>query len=154
MLGFILGQDCNVVLYSHCFTFTGRILGGGGFTKGAPKRERERREKRKKKRKEKEERKEGDKKGKIGKSTCRGRHSRVGCSPSLFFVEIGHQSLCGRLRQKECTKSRELASKIDFFFSPSDTPCNHLTGAEVLLVLNLGAPSYKTKPGSAPAIQA
>lgn len=41
---------------------------------------------------------------------------RCGGAPShLFFVEIGHLSLWGRPRKKECTKSCRLFSKITFF---------------------------------------
>ena len=66
---------------------------------------------------------------------------RGGMRPFLFFVEIGRLSLCGRLRQRECTELRELASKIEFVLQfcrgTSDTPCTHPTSAEVLLVPTL-----------------
>ena len=53
------------------------------------------------------------------------------CVPPQFFAEIGHLTLCGRPRQKECTKSCKFMLKISIFLrfwggtSPSDTPCPH-----------------------------
>ena len=51
--------------------------------------------------------------------------------PLYFFAEIGPLTLCGRPRQKECTKSCKLTSKITIF-------------------LRFWAPPLLKNPGSAP----
>ena len=63
------------------------------------------------------------------------------------FLKIGRLSLYRRLRQKKCTKSCELTSKIIFLLTsegahPPQTPPVPIEAA-FLLVLNLGAPCYK-----------
>ena len=109
------GRLCFENLWSRMCTtqviLCPRGVSWGGGTKGAPKKGKE-----KKKRGKRRKVRSRQKKKKIGKSTWReGRYSGVGCAPSNFFVEMGRLSLCGRLGQKECTKSREFAS---IFFSP------------------------------------
>ena len=70
-------------------------------------------------------------------------------APFLFFVEIGRLSLCGRLRQKIMHQISRIGIQ-NWNFSPLlrghipiRHPLTHPSGAEVLLVLNFGAPSYK-----------
>ena len=88
-------------------------FGGPGSLKGRQKQERERREKRKRKKKGKGK---GDKREKIDRDV--NQHDERGAiqvrdEPPLlfFFLEIGHPSRCGCLRQKECT----------IFFSTSES---------------------------------
>ena len=75
------------------------------------------------------------------------RGAQAARAPLYFFAEIGRLTLCGHLGQKECTKFWELTLKITFFLrfsggtSPQTPPVP--TGAEVLSVFNLDAPSLK-----------
>ena len=60
-----------------------------------------------------------------------GKRGAIQVRDTSFFVKIRRLSLCGRLMQKECTKSCESTSKITFLYnfwggtSPSDTSCPH-----------------------------
>ena len=69
-----------------------------------------------------------------------------GMRPSLFFVDIRRLSLFGRLRQKRMLQISRIGLTNWIFLhfwggtSPSDTPCTHPTGAQILLVLHFGPP--------------
>ena len=63
----------------------------------------------------------------------------------FFFAGIGHLTLCGRLRQKGCTKSCELTLKSTFFSASEGAhPPQHAqtppvpTSPDVLFILSLG----------------
>ena len=76
-----------------------------------------------------------------------------GMRPLYFFAEIGRLTLCGRSRQKECTKLCKLTLKINIFLrfwrgtSSSDTPSPQVP--KFCQSLNLAPPLLKY-PGSAP----
>ena len=71
-------------------------------TEGAPKKKRKGK-KREKKKGKKGEKKEGDKKGKdrVSQHDEKGAIQVWDAPPSLFFIDIGRLSLCGRLGKKD-----------------------------------------------------